>query len=136
MSKNLIPRSIWNFPFSLEEDENWPVESTHASNLSIFEDENHVYVEAALPGLKPEEIEVTFEKGILWIKAERRQEEEDKKKKYYRKAVSSYSYRVAVPGQIDSGHEPEASYKDGIMKVAFSKTKQVQPKKITVKHEK
>jgi HSP20 family protein len=134
MSKNLVPRSIWNFPFSLEEDENWPIESANASNLSIYEDENHVFVEAAIPGLKPEEIEVTFEKGILWIKAERRQEEEDKKKKYYRKAVSAFSYRVAVPGQIDTTHEPDASYKDGIMKVVFNKTKQTQPKKITVKH--
>lgn len=135
MTKSLIPRSVWGFPFAWDEEEQqWPLDVSHNTGLSVWEDDNHVHIEAAVPGLKPEEIEVTFEKGVLWIKAEKKQVEEDKKKKFYRKAVSTYSYRVAVPGQIDASTDPEASYKDGIMKVTFQKTKQSQPKKIAIKH--
>lgn len=137
MSKNLVPRSFWNFPsinfpVSWEGDENW-MEALNSSGLSIYEDDTHVHVEAAVPGLSAEEIEVTFEKGILWIKAEKQEEEEDKKRKYHRKSVSNYSYRVAIPGQLDAHSDPEASYQNGIMKISFLKAKQAQPKKIVVR---
>jgi len=53
--------------------------------------------------------------------------------KYYRKATSSFSYRVAVPGEIDLNVEPEAESKHGVMRVIFAKHPKMQPKKITVK---
>lgn len=102
--------------------------------LTISEDKNHVFVEAAMPGLELNDIDVTFEKGILWIKGDKKEEEEDKEKKFYRKASSSFSYRLALPGQIDETKEPQATYKDGIMKVSFSKAHQSQIKKINVKN--
>ena len=124
------------FPFSLfeeNEDEGWLQDFSDPSGLSVYEDENNVFVEAALPGLKAEEIEMTFEKGILWIKAEKKEEAEDKSKKFYRKATSTFSYRVAVPGDVDENREPEAVYSDGMLQVIFSKSKKHEPKKITIK---
>jgi len=126
--RRLSLRPFW----PLLEESFWDFEK-EPSNLSISEDEQHVFVEAALPGLKPEDIEVTFEKGVLWIKGEAKEETENKKRKYYRKASRSFSYRVQVPGQIDEKKDPEATYKDGIMKIAFMKTPQPEPKKIQVK---
>ena len=40
--------------------------------LSISEDKDYVYVKADMPGLKSEDIELTFEKGTLWIRGERK----------------------------------------------------------------
>ncbi len=141
MSRKLIPRSVWSFPafrfpFSMLEDvdeEGWGGEFSDLSGLSVSEDEKHVYVEAALPGIKPEEVEVTFEKGVLWIKAEKKEESGDKGKKFYRKATSSFSYRVAVPGNIDESSQPEATIKHGMIHIAFAKTQKTQPKKIPIK---
>jgi HSP20 family protein len=124
-------RSFFNFPFL--EEEPWELEARQQSGLSVSEDQNHVYVEAHLPGLNPDQIEVTFDKGILWVRGEKKEEEEDKKKKFYRKASSSFSYRVHIPGGIDEKKEPEATYKDGVMKVTFAKSSQNQAKKIQVK---
>ena len=124
------------FPFSLfeeNEDEGWLQDFSDPSGLSVYEDKDSVYVEAALPGLKAEEIEMTFEKGILWIKAEKKEEIEDKSKKFYRKATSNFSYRVAVPGDVDENREPEAVYSDGMLQVIFSKSKKNEPKKIQIK---
>lgn len=86
-----------------------------------------------MPGLKAEDIDITFKNGELWVQGERKEEEKDKKKKYYRMASSSYSYRILVPGNVDEKDEPEASYKDGIMTVTFKKVPVTEPKKITVK---
>jgi len=124
------------FPFSLFEnvDDDWDFhEFTSPSGLSVFEDNGHVYIEAALPGIKPDEIDMVYDKGVLWIKADKKEETEDKKKKFYRKALSSFSYRIAVPGEIDESREPDSQCKNGILKVSFSKAKHCTSKKIPVK---
>jgi HSP20 family protein len=137
MAFDLIPRSFWNtanrLPSILDEDD-W-ISFLPSSGLTVSEDEKHVYVEAAMPGLEASNIEVTFDKGVLWVRGNQEQKEEDKDKKFYRKASSSFSYRVAVPGNIDETQEPQATYKNGIMKVSFQKQPQTQPKKINIKTE-
>ncbi len=107
--------------------------SKEPSGLSVSEDASNVYVEASLPGIKAEDIVITYDKGALWIKGERKEEEKDKKRSFYRKASSSFSYHLTVPGNVDEKKEPEASYKDGIMTVTFKKAKESEPKKIKVK---
>src|SRR3972149_974843 len=132
MNSYLIPRSFWGFPSLLEEmDEDLLLSTTTISGLSISEDDKSVYVEAAVPGIDPKNVDVTFNKGILTITGERT--EEEKKKKYYRKASSSFSYRVLVPGEIDTNKEPKAEAKNGVMVVTFTKIPESKPKKIAVK---
>lgn len=136
MALDLIPRSFWNFPSrvnSMLDDDDW-ASFLPSSGLTVSEDENNVYVEAAVPGIDPQQVEVTFDKGVLWIRGSEEQTEGDEKKKYYRKASQAFSYRVAVPGEIDDS-EPEATCKNGIMKVVFKKAPQTQPKRLTVKTE-
>ncbi len=131
---DLVPRSFWRFPAlaSLwEDEEDWPAETRWPGGLSLSEDDTNVYVQAAVPGVDPKDIEVTFDKGIVWIKGESK--EEEKAKKYYRKAATSFSYRVAVPGDIDGTREPTAAVKNGVMTVTFTKSPKAQPKKILVK---
>lgn len=140
-NKKFVPKSFWSFPrlrfpFSLLEDEenDWELqEFSSLSGLSVSEDEEHIYIEAALPGIKPDEVDMTFNKGILWIKAEKKEETEDKKKKFYRKAMSSFSYRIAVPGDVDESKEPEAMCKNGVLKVTFFKAKKGTSKKIQIR---
>ena len=128
----LIPNSFWRFPTLLSEMEEDLLPSTTAiSGLSISEDDKNIYVEAAVPGIDPKNVDVTFSKGILTITGEK--EEEEKKKKYYRKASSSFAYRVLVQGEIDPKAEPKAEAKNGVMTVTFTKVPQSQPKKIAVK---
>jgi HSP20 family protein len=139
MTNDLIPKKFFAFPSlsfpDIFEDDDWLSTSSEKSGLSVYEDGNKVYVEAAIPGIDPKDIEVTFQDKYLWVRGETKKEEEDKKKKYYSKAVSSFNYRVALPGDVDAGKEPEATYKNGVMKIAFVKSPKVQPKKIQVKTE-
>lgn len=132
MSGYLIPGSFWGFPSLLEEmDENLLPSTTTISGLSISEDLKNIYIEAAVPGIDPKNVDVTFNKGVLTITGEKT--EEEKKKKYYRKASSTFSYRVLVPGEIDTNKEPKAESKNGVMTVTFTKMPESAPKKITVK---
>jgi len=101
------------------------------SSISLYEDENKIFVEAAMPGIDPKDIEISFEKGILWMKAETKKEEKDVK--YHMRAQNCFSYRLPIPSRVDENKEPEATYENGILKVAFEKTKASKPKKIEIK---
>lgn len=138
MSFDLIPRSFFNIPSrlpSILDDESDWASFLPSSGLTVSEDENKVYIEAAMPGLESDKIEVTFDKGVLWIRGNAEDKEEDKNKKFYRRASSSFSYRIMVPGKIDENQEPDALYKNGIMKVTFNKIPEKEPKKLTVRKE-
>lgn len=106
-------------------------EEREGLGLSVYEDKDKIFVEADLPGLKKEDITVSFEKGILWIKGECR--EEKKEVKHHVKSSRNFSYRVPLPAQIDEGAEPDAIFKDGVLKVSFEKPKASKPQQINIK---
>lgn len=105
--------------------------------VSVYEDENTITVEAAVPGVKPEEIQVTFDRGGISIEAkacEEKEKTEKKDVKYYIRSSSSFSYWVPLPsGKIDEQSKPEAVCKDGIIKISFQKSRVCKPLKISVK---
>lgn len=138
MAYDLIPKSFFSFPSmqlpSIWNDEDdWLTAPSSPSGLSVSEDEKKIYIEASLPGIDPKNIEMTFQDGYLWIRGATKEEDQDKTRKYYRHASKSFSYRVAVPGDIDDSIDPTATYKHGIMTIAFMKSPKAQPKKIQVK---
>lgn len=104
--------------------------ATH--NLDLYETEGEVVVKANVAGLKEDKIDVTFEKGVLWIKAEDQTEENDQAKKYYSKSSWSYSYKIAVPGMLDFTKEPKAEVEDGVITITFQKAEASKPKKLTI----
>lgn len=138
MSLDLIPRSFWSIPSrvpSIFDDESDWASFLPSSGLTVSEDQKNVYVEAAMPGISPDNIEVTMDKGVLWVRGSQSDSEEDKDKKFYRKASASFSYRIAVPGKVDETQEPDVVSKHGVLKVIFKKVAEVQPKKLTIRQE-
>lgn len=128
----LEPRSLFSSfsPLLLNNEMERLMEPFHEnSGVSVSEDDKHVYIEAALPGITPEEIEMNYDRGMLSIKADKKEESEDKKRKFYRKAHKSFFYQVAVPGTFDEKNLPEAVCKNGVLKVVFNKLKNGSVKK-------
>lgn len=102
-------------------------------DLDVYETEDEVVVRANIAGVAEDDVELTFEKGVLYINAEKTEEEGDKDKKHYSKSSWSYSYKVAVPGMIDFGAEPEAEIENGVVSVTFKKSEGAKPKRLTIK---
>ena len=88
---------------------------------------------ANVAGVPADKVEMTFEKGVLWIKAEKEETSEDSEKKHYSKSSWNYSYRVAVPGMIDYTAEPNAEIENGVAIITFKKTEASKPKRLTIK---
>jgi len=123
-------RSFWRWPSVWEDEELMP--AFDSRQLDVYETKDEVVVKASVAGVKPDNVDVTFEKGVLTIRGEE-EEEEKKGKKYYKKSSRSYSYKIAVPGEIDLKAEPKAEIENGVITVRFKKAKEAQPRKIAVK---
>ncbi|HEX7017858.1 MAG TPA: Hsp20 family protein [Patescibacteria group bacterium] len=103
------------------------------NNLDVYETEDEVVVKANVAGIPADKVDITFEKGVLWISADKQEETEDKNKKHYSKSSWSYSYKVAVPGMIDFNTEPDAEVDEGVVTVTFKKAEASKPRKLQVK---
>lgn len=127
-------QSFWS-PFALLEEANkFPSFASigAASGLSMYEEADHLVVQANLPGLEAEEIEVTFDRGSLHIKGERREEKKKDDRNYYHKSRNAFAYNVEIPSNIDESKSPTAEYKNGLMTITFEKSESAKPKKIKI----
>lgn len=109
----------------------------HFSGVSLFEDKDHVFLELAVPGLVSEDISISFEKGVLWVKGESKKEEQKDKKeiKFHSISSKSFSYRIPLPSKVDESSTPKAKLKNGILHVTFEKAKASKPQSITIHEE-
>jgi len=105
-------------------------ETTQYEDLSIWEEPESIVAEAAVPGVKKEDISIRFEQGILSIEAKRKPE---KTRTYHQRAQHHFSYLSAIPGEIDEQTKPEASLSNGLLNIRFMKRRRAIAQKIHVK---
>lgn len=121
-------------PFSSLFDElTWIPFRARGGEVEIYEDEEAVFVEAPVPGLKAEDVKVNLREGVLTISGERK--EEKKNVRFHRKLSSKYAFQVALPQSVDESAPVDANLKDGILKVRLAKARSSKPVKIEVKSE-
>jgi len=101
--------------------------------LDVVDLGNAYQVRAALPGFKPEDVEVTFADGVLAIKAQRKQESESKDGSYLRRELTygDYERRVQLPGDVKQA-DIKAAFDNGMLTIEIPKVPAPQPVKIPV----
>jgi len=108
--------------------------STAAYPVDIHEDNQAVYVEAELPGFKKEEIDVSFEKGVLRIVAERKSNQEKREKgkaHLVERRFTRVSRAFALPADVDD-NKVDAKLDEGVLSLKFHKREEVKPRRITL----
>lgn len=121
-------------PFDFFEDFSRNLFNDFKSNLiktDIHETDNEYLVEAELPGIPKENIQVTYEDGVLTISGQQQTDtvDEDKKGKLIRSERSSTSLRRQYLLENVKEDEIKASYSDGILKVTLPKDSNKEIKK-------
>lgn len=103
-------------------------------NLDVYETPDNVVVKAVIPGVKPEDVEITVKGNYLAISGETKEETETKDKNYLRRETraGTFSRMVELPGGLQSD-KADAKFEHGILTVTFPKAEQVKAKKIQVK---
>lgn len=108
------------------------VGSWRTGPLALWEDENNVHVEADMPGLKQEDLEVTVHGSELMIRGERRSEQ--KKNGYDTRSYGRFEQRITLPMEVDADRV-DARLIDGVLKLSFPKSEAAKPKRIAIKPE-
>jgi HSP20 family protein len=108
-----------------------------APALNVSETEDEIRVEAELPGIKPEEVDVNVHGDVLTITGERKAEQEDKGRSYHRieRRYGQFVRSLQLPAEVDAG-KVSAVYEKGMLIVTLPKSAQSKPRKIEIKEQK
>jgi HSP20 family protein len=108
--------------------------------VEVSETEDAVEVKASLPGVKPEEVDVSIHNDVLTIKAEHKEERtegeekpEEGKRTFYRRELryGAFHRQLALPASVDAD-KAEATFKDGLLTLRLPKAEADRPKQIKV----
>ena len=102
--------------------------------VDIYETDQHeVVLKADLPDMKREDINLTFENGVLTLKGERNLEQETKRENFQRieRRYGAFSRSFTLPNTVDATRI-SAAYKDGVLTIRLPQREEAKPKQIAV----
>jgi len=129
----LVSSSLARWPRGLREASGGKLEWSPSADIS--ETDQEYVIRAELPAVKKEDVQVTFDDGMITIKGERKQQREDKSEKYHRieSFYGSFERAFTLPENINAD-SIRCESKDGILTVHIPKmqTQKAKPKQISV----
>lgn len=100
--------------------------------LNVWEQADELFVEAELPGLKADNIDIAVEGDVLTIKGERGEAAHEGAAWHRReRGVGAFSRVLRLPVPVDAGRV-QASFRDGVLLVTLPKSEAAKPRKIQV----
>ncbi|PKM13221.1 MAG: heat-shock protein Hsp20 [Gammaproteobacteria bacterium HGW-Gammaproteobacteria-3] len=107
-----------------------------APTVDIKEEKDKFVLHADIPGVKPEDIDVSMENGVLTIKGEKNTEAKTEKENYKRieRTYGSFYRRFSLPDSANA-EAISAKSRHGVLEITIPKQEAVQPKKIAVAEE-
>lgn len=102
--------------------------------VDLREDENSYMLEADLPGMKKDEIEVTVVDNVVTLKGERKHESESKEKGIHRieRRYGAFERSFEIPGGFDAD-KINAHFENGVLKITLPKREEAKPKQVEIK---
>ena len=101
--------------------------------IDLSECNAYYQIKSELPGLKKEDIKITFENNVLNISGEKFEEKGDVEKTYHRveRIYGKFSRSISLGNDVDP-ESIEAEYKNGLLEIKIQKKSEVQPKQINI----
>ena len=109
--------------------------TTFTPAVDIRENQNELRLDVELPGLNPDDVEITSENGVLTITGEKQTERKEGDESRYHvveRSYGSFMRSFQLPQGLDES-KIEASYNNGILAIRIPKSALAQPKKIQIK---
>ena len=102
--------------------------------IDMYQTDGEVVVKVAVPGIKPEEVQISVTGDILTIKGEVNQEKEIKEKAYQmrERRWGSFERSVMLPAEVKSD-QSKAVFENGILTISMPKDEKAKPKMISIK---
>jgi HSP20 family protein len=112
----------------------WPESRVGDVPVDMYQTASDVVIRASLPGISPEEIDISITGDTVTIKGEHREKTEVKEENYIRKEhrYGAFSRTVTVPVAVKID-KAEAVFDKGMLTLTLPKSEKEKPKQIKVK---
>lgn len=107
--------------------------ATWSLALDVIEKDDEFLVKASVPGINPDDLEITFTDNVLTIRGETKSEEEFKDAKYHmrERRYGSFCRSISLGSRINAD-KIEANYENGVLTLHLPKAEEVKPKRIAI----
>lgn len=101
--------------------------------LDVTTDADRLTIEAALPGIKPEDVDITVENGTVTISGKTAEERKAEEGSYVLQEIrrGSFSRTVSLPTGLEAD-KATATFENGILHLEIPKAEQVKPRTIKI----
>ena len=101
--------------------------------LDVYGDKDHLTVKATIPGVKPEEVDITITSNSLTIKGKSKEEDESNEENYLlrERAYGSFGRTFNLPEGLNTD-KAEASFDNGVLTITIPKKEDIKPKNLKV----
>jgi HSP20 family protein len=115
-------------------DQSWLNRAVEYPPVNVWANEDETVVQAELPGLAPEDIEISVVQNALTLRGSRKPEELKQGESVHRRErwTGSFVRTVELPFEVDS-NGVQAEYRNGVLSVRLPRAAEHKPRKITVK---
>lgn len=102
--------------------------------VDVVEHDKHFEIDAALPGMKKNEVNIELEDGVLTISGERKHENEEKNAKYHlvESRYGKFSRSFTLPRNVDRD-SISAKMSDGVLRITINKAEEAVSRKVEIK---
>ncbi len=115
-------------------DRDWLQPSTWGLAIDMVENKDDFVVKASIPGINPNDLDISYSDDTLTIKGEIKEEKDVKEDQYHlrERRYGSFMRSLTLPAKV-KGDAIEASYQDGVVTLRLPKAEEVKPKRIAIK---
>ncbi len=112
----------------------WRQGGAWALPLDVIETDDEFIVKASLPGINPDELDISLTDNVLTIKGEIKAEEEAEHVRYHlrERRFGMFQRSISLPVPVDAD-KVEAVYENGVLILHIPKAEEVKPKHIAIK---
>jgi len=102
--------------------------------IDMYQTDHEVVVKAALPGIKPDEVQIHVNDDILTIRGETKHEDERKDQSWHirERGWGAFERSVTLPSSVVADRA-NADFENGILTITLPKSEKAKPKTITIK---
>ncbi|GAB5603063.1 Hsp20/alpha crystallin family protein [Thermus sp. FJN-A] len=139
----ITPFRTWG-PFSLLEEANRlfeevlgdfarPAAVAYVAPADLYETDEALILEMAVPGLAPEDLEVSLEGNKLTVRGQVKPVEEPKVRRYYLQEVphGSFVRTFSLPVEVDAS-QAKAEFRHGVLRLTMPKVAEARAKRIPI----
>jgi HSP20 family protein len=107
--------------------ENWAIP------LDVVQQGDNIIVRASVPGVNPEDIDVSIENDVLTIKGQTREEREHQEGNYLmrERRAGSFYRALRLPDTLDSD-QAQCHYEDGVLSITFPRLESKRARRLQI----